>query len=301
MYDKNPISDKQKIKYALTFIGLVIVSSAISWILTGHWYGIFYPAIAIYLFQWVYDAYNLRYFYPPLTQPLVLVIKRKIRALKYHYQRKANGLGEISTTADQLPQPKQMGISDWLVTDMINATCTADYSSCGNRETYERLMCEYSDAKADADLVLYKSEMKDRLLLQADILTIRFNIEILKDRWSTSAAEALRRYNLRPFTPASCEDDIRFMEAFLIGQNLKLEGINETINSLFKGGGKTINTVQEYTTHIEDLLVEMAEVQKGAIYDLEGMKVSKLAAIERARTRHIKNLNDQIKRQKTGK
>ena len=301
MKNKNTnIAPKQKIIHAAIFLLIFIALSVFLWLFTNRWlYGLI-PIAFIYVFQWVYDAYTFGYFYPPLSQPIVKYVKRKIRVKYYRKQRKANGLPEISTAADHIHAKPQITISDWLVTDMAHATYDNDYSSCYDRETYELLMNDYAEAKGGEGMEDYKLNMKDKLLLQADMLAIVFNMEILKDRWSESAAEALRRFG-KPFTKETLEADLKYMEAYLIGERRKLSELNIELEKLNNVESTPITTYKQYVQHIEDLLVSMADVQQGANYSIEGMKVSKLAAIERARARYIKQQNEQILKLKTGK
>lgn len=290
------LTEKQKLISVIAFFVLWLSLSAFFWLLLHHWYYSIIPTAFIYLVQWVYDGYKFGQCYPPLVQPLCKYLKSKIRAKWYAKQRQKKQSEPISL-------PKLITLSEWLVTDMIEAKF-GDYSSCYSKDHYEVLMCQYADSKADDDLVQYKELMKEKIAIQVLSIGIKFNIEILKDRWSNSAAEYIRSltYPVLPWklTPENKDDVLRFLTAFLIGQNLKLKDIDESIGKLFTSTGGSITTKEQYTQHIEDLLVEMAQVQAGAVYNLNGMTVAKLAAIERARNRHIKNLQDQIKRNKSG-
>ena len=283
---KVTISDKTKAKYALIFLSVVFFNSFM--LALWHWYLFFSPTVLIVVIQIVGT-------YKQWTK----WIKGKFAAIKYRKQRKANDL-PISTTEDHL-HVKLITISEWLVTDMIQATCNKDYSSCTNYDHYQVLMCQYTDAKADDDIVSYKQLMKRKLSVSGIYTGVSFNIEILKERWSTVAAEYLRDLKpewdlpVRPFTPVSYLDDCKFMESALISKKIEIERIDKQLEQFFKGDSGTAKTAEQYTQQLEDLLVDMATVQQGTVYNLEGMKVSKLASLERARNRHIKHLQQQAK------
>jgi len=183
---------------------------------------------------------------------------------------------------------------------MAHATYDNDYSSCHDRATYELLMNDFAEASGGEGMDDYKLNMKDKLLLQADMLAIVFNMEILKDRWSESAVEALRRFG-KPFTKETLEADLKYMEAYLIGERRKLKELNIELEKLNNVESIPITTYNQYIQHIEDLLTEMSPIQGGAIYRLKDMYVSELAAIKRARARYIKQQNEQILKLKTGK
>ncbi len=291
------LSDKVKAKYALIIICVFVALSV--GLAFWHWYIFCIPTIIAYIVEWICRA-NFGQYGPPGYK----YVFKEINDWRYRKQRVANDLpipDEHIRVAAAQPS-KLITLSEWLVTDMIDANCNKNYTSCGGYEHYQLLINQYTDAKNDDKIVSYKELMKRKLLVSSIYTGVQFNIEILNERYSPISAEYLANlpfnWNLptRPFTPESYKDDCKYLSAALISKKIELERIDKQLESYFTEG-KT-ETADQQTQRIEDFLAEMAVVHPGTVYVLEGMKVSKLASLERAYNRHVKFMIDQSKNKK---
>lgn len=258
-----------------------------------------YPAlIVISIFLMVSVALGLLFGWYCSLVPLALLFITEMGLREARSMSEA----EVLPTEEQAPPSPilpQITISQWLVTDMIQATCNDDYSSCGSREHYEYLMYQFTDSSGGEDIATYKDLTKEKTAIEIDAISVMENVGILKVFWCEAAAARLRGFGLREFTKETYISDCKWMEAYLINERRKVESISESLSKLFTGSD-TKPTAEQYTQNIEDMLSEMAVMHPGTVYVLEGMKASKLASLKRARNRHIKNIEEQIMRSKSG-
>lgn len=291
-----PLSTKSQ---AIATIIFLTAPALLIWIFWQKWYSGLLWYVFLWLFQYAYDIINFGRFKPPLFYGWYKYVCSRVRQRWYKKQMIANGLPVVDHTAVKITSITEFKVLDW-----AHAYINHDYSKCGGIDQYELLKNQFIDACKEDETEAWKNVKKQILILNSQILAYRFNIEILRQRYSEAAADFLRTHVVSrlpqlPFTRETYLADCKFLETGIVSLTIALERNETIIESMAKKDGKTI-TYDQYIEYIENILLDCESIQKVS-YSIETITLSKLASLIKRRAAHIKSVEEQIRKSKNGR
>lgn len=296
MYNKKPISDKQKLIGVWIFLLAFLALSVFFWLITKKWYCVFIPTICIYFIEYGCRIYKLREYYPPLTYRLrKLFIKKTVQE------------AESGIATNQSANILITSITNWFVPDMVECSFYGNYGSIGTgtpeqmQVAYNDLISQYYEVRKDEGMKDYIKLMSEMLILKNRIDNINFNVSVMRERYSHVAAAHMRKlYKQYDFTRESYLNDFSKVGNNLISLTVDYERICKQIAKLdekrSKAATENKTPVQKHMEFLENI-ARLEDFKKIGI-DISKWTVMYLAINENNLDKEYRRLQEQARKSK---